>query len=249
MAALSAAAGLRGEGPIDFPSRGDRWVEVRTAHFTLFGDASESKTKEVGLEMEKLHAVLRALKSDGNVTFPIPTFIYVFKSQQAMEPMSFPGDRDSPLSPRSPGSPRDDGGGHRPTEINALLAVTLLEEAGYSCEVAPNGKAALEAVQARPFDLILMDVQMPVMDGLAATRRIREQELAGQRVPIVALTASAMTDEIAQTHEVVLVDDEDALTEAHVNNGRPVRVIVGSGAVLAILLTVFVVTMLAARRR
>lgn len=42
-------------------------------------------------------------------------------SQQAMEPMSFPGDRDSPLSPRSPGSPRDDGGGHRPTEINALL--------------------------------------------------------------------------------------------------------------------------------
>jgi tetratricopeptide (TPR) repeat protein len=94
VAALAAADGLRAEGPIDFPSRGDRWIEVRTAHFTLFGDASESKTKEVGLEMEKLHAVLCALKSDGNPTFPIPTFIYVFKSQQAMEPYLPAGDRD-----------------------------------------------------------------------------------------------------------------------------------------------------------
>ena len=94
MAALSAAAGLRAEGPIDFPPRGDRWIEVRTASFTLFGDASESKTKEVGLEMEKLHAVLRALKSDGNVSFPIPTFLYVFKTPQAMEPYLPQGDRD-----------------------------------------------------------------------------------------------------------------------------------------------------------
>ena len=65
-----------------------------TCSVTLFGDASESKTKEVGLEMEKLHSVLRALKSDGNVTFPIPTFIYVFKSQQAMEPYLPAGDHD-----------------------------------------------------------------------------------------------------------------------------------------------------------
>lgn len=94
MAALSAAAGLRAEGPIDLPPRNDHWIEVRTANFTLFGDASESKTKEVGLEMEKLHAVLRALKSDGNVTFPIPTYIYVFKSEQAMEPYLPVGDHD-----------------------------------------------------------------------------------------------------------------------------------------------------------
>jgi tetratricopeptide (TPR) repeat protein len=92
VAALSAAAGLRAEGPIDLPSRNDRWIQVRTTNFTLYGDASESKTREVGLEMEKLHAVLRALKSDGNVAFPIPTFIYVFKNEQVMEPYLPPGD-------------------------------------------------------------------------------------------------------------------------------------------------------------
>jgi len=92
--ALSAAAGLRAEGPIDLPPRGDRWIEVRTANFTLFGDASESKTKEVGLEMERLHAVLRALKSDATVTFPIPTFLYVFKNEQAMEPYLPSGDKN-----------------------------------------------------------------------------------------------------------------------------------------------------------
>ena len=86
MAALGAAAGLRGEGPIDLPPRGDRWKEVRTANFTVFGNATESKTKEVGLEMEKLHAVLAALTRGSGAISPIPTYLYVFKSHTAMEP-------------------------------------------------------------------------------------------------------------------------------------------------------------------
>jgi len=89
---LAAAAGLRGEGPIALPPRGDRWNEVRTANFTLFGNASESKTREVGLEMEKLHAVLRTLKGGSVVNSPIPTFLYVFKSHSAMEPYLPRGD-------------------------------------------------------------------------------------------------------------------------------------------------------------
>jgi hypothetical protein len=58
---------------------------VRTQNFTLYGNASESKTKEVGLEMERLRAVLVALKR-GSAAAPVPTWMYVFKSRQALEP-------------------------------------------------------------------------------------------------------------------------------------------------------------------
>ncbi|HEY3800015.1 MAG TPA: response regulator [Caulobacteraceae bacterium] len=77
-------------------------------------------------------------------------------------------------------------------EINAMLAVTILEEAGYSVETVGNGADAVEAAARGGFDLILMDVQMPVMDGLQATREIRKAEAGGPRAPIVALTANAM---------------------------------------------------------
>jgi tetratricopeptide (TPR) repeat protein len=73
------------DGPIDLPSKGDHWIEVHTRNFTLYGDASESKTKDVGLDMERLRAVLVALKR-GNASMPAPTRIYVFRNHQALEP-------------------------------------------------------------------------------------------------------------------------------------------------------------------
>jgi PAS domain S-box-containing protein len=77
-------------------------------------------------------------------------------------------------------------------EINAMLATTLLEEAGYSVEAVVNGVEAVEAAKRGAFDLILMDVQMPEMDGLQATRLIRALGGPASQVAIVALTANAM---------------------------------------------------------
>jgi signal transduction histidine kinase/HPt (histidine-containing phosphotransfer) domain-containing protein len=77
--------------------------------------------------------------------------------------------------------------------VNQRLVTRLLEKQGHAVVVVGNGHAALEAFAQQAFDLILMDVQMPGMDGLEATAAIRAQEQArGTHIPIIALTAHAM---------------------------------------------------------
>jgi signal transduction histidine kinase/AmiR/NasT family two-component response regulator len=83
--------------------------------------------------------------------------------------------------------------------INQLVLKTLLAQVGVEPEIVSDGRAAVEAWRREPWDLILMDVQMPGMDGPTAARAIRAEEVAGgrARTPIVALTANAMAHQVA----------------------------------------------------
>jgi len=78
--------------------------------------------------------------------------------------------------------------------VNQKLAARLLEKFGHRAHLVENGREAVEAVKSRHFDLLLLDIQMPVMGGLAACAAIRDWERAsgGRRIPIVAMTAHAM---------------------------------------------------------
>jgi two-component system sensor histidine kinase/response regulator len=79
--------------------------------------------------------------------------------------------------------------------VNQRVAIAMLGKMGHHVTLATNGLEALEQWRQRKFDLIFMDVQMPEMTGLEATMHIRRQEAPGVRVPIVAMTASAMSEE------------------------------------------------------
>ncbi len=78
--------------------------------------------------------------------------------------------------------------------VNQQVALYMLENLGYRMDVVENGKQALSALNAAPYDLVLMDCQMPEMDGFEATRQWRAQEQAAssRRIPIIAVTANAM---------------------------------------------------------
>ena len=95
--------------------------------------------------------------------------------------------------------------------LNQELACAVLESQGYTVEVAGDGGEAIAAVglsvaEGRPYDLVLMDVQMPGVDGLTATRRIRALAPPACDVPIVAMTANVLPDQVAELREAGMDD-------------------------------------------
>jgi len=81
-------------------------------------------------------------------------------------------------------------------KMNQIVAKKILEKEGFIIDVVETGRQAVRAIELNEYDLVLMDIQMPEMDGYEATSLIREMELAdGDRLPIIALTASAMAED------------------------------------------------------
>ncbi|MCK6551721.1 response regulator [Myxococcota bacterium] len=74
--------------------------------------------------------------------------------------------------------------------VNQLVLTKMLEKLGHAFEVVPNGRVAVERLTSATFDVVLMDLQMPVLDGYSATVHIRAIERPGARTPIIAVTAS-----------------------------------------------------------
>ncbi|MDR1924160.1 MAG: response regulator [Planctomycetaceae bacterium] len=92
-------------------------------------------------------------------------------------------------------------------KINQLVASEILKSLGVEIEIANNGIEAIESVQKNDFDLILMDVQMPIMDGLTATKEIRKlQKNSAARIPILAMTANAMDTDYQKSVEAGMDD-------------------------------------------
>jgi CheY-like chemotaxis protein len=84
--------------------------------------------------------------------------------------------------------------------VNRRVAIGLVQKLGYTVEAVTNGKEAVEHVSTNKYSMILMNCQMPVMDGFEATREIRDMQKGG-RVPIVALTARALKEDEQQCLE------------------------------------------------
>jgi two-component system sensor histidine kinase/response regulator len=155
------------------------------------------------------------------LTKPVATADLKQTIQQALAGTSFmePG----AAIPAAPPSPR------RPLKVlvvednvvNRKLVTTILRKAGHSVVTADDGRAAIEAYTSAPLDIILMDLQMPIMGGFEATAEIRRLEAGKRRVPIIALTANAMTE----THDQCLRSDMDGYVTKPLSSGELLKTI------------------------
>lgn len=120
---------------------------------------------------------------------------FKFKDEYSIEPISKPTEQTDQVQPRRKKQPKillaEDN------SINQMVCVDVLERKGYEVTIVMNGVEAVEAFQKEKYDLILMDIKMPEMDGITAAKKIRSLESPDQHIPIIALTALAADKEKA----------------------------------------------------
>lgn len=172
---------------------------VKAKLFTRFTQADSSTTRRyggtgLGLAISKqLVGLMGGEIGVDSTEGEGATFWFTFRSRPGMNPMetALP---DVDVAP---------AGGLRilvaeDNAVNQMLVRILLERAGHAPTIVGNGAEAVDAVRVGSFDLVLMDAQMPVMDGAAATSAIRRLDGDAATIPIIALTANAMPDAEAQ---------------------------------------------------
>ncbi|MCK6547018.1 ATP-binding protein [Myxococcota bacterium] len=165
--------------------------------FQPFSQVDSSSTRRfggTGLGLAICARLVELMEGSISVTSAVGRGTTFTFDVRAARPPSSPGVQDHAPAPKL-----TDGAGLRvllaeDNPVNQLLGVKLLERAGCTVRLAGDGAAAVELVEAEAFDLVLLDVQMPVLDGLGAARRINELGLE-RRPRIVAVTASAFASD------------------------------------------------------
>ncbi|CAA9368485.1 MAG: sensory box histidine kinase/response regulator [uncultured Nocardioidaceae bacterium] len=177
-------------------------AEQRDRLFEPFQQADASTTRNfggTGLGLAICHQLVAAMGGEvGLSSTPGVGSTFWFTAALGRTDVPQRGSRVA-AAPERHVEPTRSRGGHvlvvEDNDINQLVAVGLLEMLGYSADIAESGDEAVARVADRAYDAILMDLQMPRMDGYTASRLIRSQEPAGRRVPIIAMTASAVEGE------------------------------------------------------
>lgn len=153
----------------------------------------------------------RAAPTAINTTAPVvatpPAAVPEPPPAEPAEPAAQPHDVDAP--PSAPQAPRSRGVRILVAEdnkVNQALITALLLRAGYDMDLVPNGKLAVEAMCDGDYQLVLMDLHMPEMDGLEATRRIRDLDEPKSSTPIIALSAEMVENDRAMLHAAQIDD-------------------------------------------
>jgi len=194
---------------LDFHMPGMNGLELARALNGLRGGALKQVLLTSGLpvpDADARPAGLLAQLSKPVKHAPLYNLIVRLFERRAAPPAA-PAQGDAAAAPGAPADPKalrilivEDN------PINVYLLTILLERMGCRADVANNGALALDALRRAPYDVVFMDVQMPVMDGIEATRRIRQDWPPERRPRIIALTAGVMADEV-QTCKDAGMDD------------------------------------------